>query len=159
MRLKELLMLDIEDKVEKIWKLELIDFVKMKRDYVEKVRRECMEKWKVREKELDELEAKAEELRAKGLCRVQFNPYVVKYRRRNGDNVNIKMDLVNHYPINLLKPVLEDFKNSILIEELDAMAEIIEVMDENARKEEQRKKKAYDDLHAKAQRMNSMEKG
>lgn len=159
MRERIIALLDSQDKVEMVWKQELIDFVKMKRDYDEKIRKECFEKWLKREKELDDLEAEAEKLREKGLCRVQFDPYVVKYRRRNGDNVNIRMNLLKHYPDSILEPVVEDFKNSILIEELDAMAEIVQSMAENARREKEKRDKAYDDLLARHLEKELNEKG
>lgn len=46
-----------------------------------------------------EIEARATELREKGLCRIKFNSYIVEYKKRNGTNVKIRMLLIN-----ILKP-------------------------------------------------------
>ena len=144
-------MLNIEDKVESTWKLELAAFVKMKRDHQESQKRRSGELLKKKEEELESLEAKAEELRAKGLCRVKFNPYVVEYRRRNGDYIEIRMSLVNLYPSYILNQVLEDFKDSPMIEELNAMSDILDAMAENKKKAEEEEQKKRNEYLAKSQ--------
>jgi hypothetical protein len=149
----------VENEKERLWKFKLAEFVKMKRDFQALKKKESEELLKKKIEELEGMEAKAEELRKKGMCRVQFDPYVVKYRRRNGDNVFIRMNLAKQYPANKLRPILEDFKNSPLIEELSASVEIAQAMAEAERERAIYEKHEYDDCLDRAQEANAKDTG
>lgn len=150
-----IVMLNSEDRVERIWKLELIDFVKMKRDHQAERKKNSEELLKKREEEMAAMEAKVDELRAMGLCRVKFNPYIIEYKKY-GRNVKIRMDYICSYSEKQLNEVLKDLSGSPLIEELTVMEDIILAMEENAKKKakEAEEKMKNENLQAKAQKMN-----
>ena len=91
--------------------------------------RKYEERRKEKEKEFAELDARAEELRAKGLCKVKFNPYVVEYMKGNIP-VKIRMEHLKYYPKAKLEEAIRELSGSILHEEITAMEEIINAMEE-----------------------------
>ena len=82
-----------------------------------------------KEKELAELDARVEELRARGLCRVKYNPYIVEYKKDN-ITVKIRMEHLQYYPKAKLEEAIRELSGSILYEEITAMEEIINAMEE-----------------------------
>lgn len=142
-----MVLLKYENEEERKWKLEIAHFIKTKRDYEELERRENAEKMRRRDDELRAIESKANEMRAKGLCRVKFNPYTVEYRK-DGKNIKIRMDYLNSYPEASLKVAIEDLAGSPLIEELCAREELMVAIEESARRTAERNQKRWDDLVA-----------
>ena len=60
-------MLDYDNEVERAWKVEIAHYIKRKRDYEEEMERKYEVRRREKEKELAELDARAEELRARGI--------------------------------------------------------------------------------------------
>jgi hypothetical protein len=69
------------------------------------------------------------------------------------------MNLAKQYPANKLRPILEDFKNSPLIEELSASVEIAQAMAEAERERAIYEKHEYDDCLDRAQEANAKDTG
>ena len=82
-----------------------------------------------REKEFVELDARAKELRARGLCRVKYNPYIVEYKKCN-ITVKIRMEHLQYYLKAKLEEAIRELSGSILYEEITTMEEIINAMEE-----------------------------
>ena len=68
------------------------------------------------------------ELRARGLCRVKYNPYIVEYKKGN-IIVKIRMEHLQYYPKAKLEEARE-LSGSILYEEITTIEEIINAMEE-----------------------------
>ena len=122
-------MLDYDNEVERTWKVEIAHYIRRRRDYEEELERKYEERRKEKEKEFAELDARAEELRARGLCKVKFNPYVVEYMK-GSIPVKIRMEHLKYYPKAKLEEAIRELSGSILHEEITAMEEIINAMEE-----------------------------
>ena len=111
-------MLDYDNEVERTWKVEIAHYIRRRRDYEEEL-----------ERKFAELDARAEELRTRGLCKVKFNPYVVEYMK-GIIPVKIRMEHLKYYPKAKLEEAIRELSGSILHEEIIAMEEIINAMEE-----------------------------
>lgn len=104
--------------------------------YAKKKRLEDEEKKKKKmAEELLELERKNVELRKKGQCRVKFNPYTVKIKLRDESTTKVRMGYLENYPEAVLKNVIAELNNSILMEELKAGIIILTIIAENHKKD------------------------
>ena len=141
------------------WKIQDCPYPKRERRSRKELKRRNEELKKKKEKELEEMEIKAQELRDKGLCRVKYDPYLVEYQTLNGSYVKIRMDYLDSYPELTLRLVVDQLRDSPLLEEMEAMHEILFAISENARREQERKNKRAADNLANLQRQAEMNSG
>ena len=113
----------------------------------------------MRRQEPEKLEIEAQRLRDQGLCRVKFNPYLVEYKSATGRNIKIRMDYLNSYPEKTLKIVVDDLKDSPLIEEMEARMQLMFSIEENLRMTQERKNREAAENWAKMKKQATMSSG
>ena len=154
-----LALLNYGEENQRKWKIRIAHILKEREDQEKELKRRNEELKKKKEKELEEMEIKAQELRDKGLCRVKYDPYLVEYQTLSGRNVKIRMDYLDSYPELTLRLVVDQLRDSPLLEEMEAMHEILFAISENAKREQERKDKRAADNLANLQRQAEMNSG
>lgn len=108
--------------------------MKMKRKVEKEI--DKTEKCEKKRREDEQLEKKAQRLRGQAKCRIFSNPDRIELKTCSGRNLKIMIEFSNNYHEIMLRLVADEFKDSILIEEIDVRLRCLYAIKEYEKKNE-----------------------